>query len=210
MKTNFNPAVTLLLCFISLLFINPVAAQTPATDGNEQSKSAAPTATNVAPPMGEDEHLAFMQDEQRGSSAASATESSSGSLLLRTLGAMLLIVGLIFFGAWGVRKFGANFGLFQSSNLAKPNAPDLTVLNTVGLGTGRSLVIVRFGERNLLIGSTAQSFTLLAEDETSREQTVLPRSSRSVADLLAEENNSFADELDSADERLNLFGKHII
>lgn len=201
MKTNLNRMIPL-FCFIFLLFINSVVAQTPSSSAapvsNEQSNS--PVA--AAPPaMSEDDHLTFMQDERQ----TGAAESNTSGMLLRTLGAMLLIVGLIFFGAWGVKKFGANFGLFQASNVVKPDAPDLTVLNSVSLGAGRSLVVVRFGERNLLVGSTAQSFTLLADDETNIEQTGVRRS-RSVADLLAEENNSFADELDSADERLTGFG----
>ncbi len=190
----------MLFCFIVLLFINSAAAQTPAAapTGDEQSNQAAPA-------MGDDDRLPFMQDEH---AAAPAAESSTGSLLLRTTGAMLLIVGLIFFGAWGVKKFGGKFGLFQSVAAAKPDAPDLIVLNTVSVGTGRTLVVVRFGERNLLVGSTAQSFTLLADEEKGFQQTVRP-SSRSVAEMLAEENSSFADELDSADQRLNLFGSKL-
>ena len=203
MKTNLTRTITL-FCLMILLFVQSSAAQTPAASpaaptNNEQGNPSA------APAMSDDDRLPFMQDEH---AAATTAQSSVGGLLLRTVGAMLLIVGLIFFGAWMVKKFGANFGLFQSGAVAKPDAPDLIVLNSVTVGTGRTLVVVRFGERNLLVGSTAQSFTLLADDEKSFQKSALP-SSRSVAELLAEENNSFADELDSADERLNLFGSKL-
>ena len=206
MKTNTNRMITL-LCFIVLLFVQTVAAQTPAgsplSSNEPANQQAAPAAMN------DDDRLPFMQDDRNNVAVANsnngAEAGSSWLLLLRTVGAMLLIVGLIFFGAWSIKKFGANFGLFQTNNVAKPDAPDLIVLNSVSVGTGRTLVVVRFGERNLLVGSTAQSFTLLADEEKSLPTAVSPNS-RSVAELLAEENNSFADELDSADERLNLFG----
>lgn len=152
--------------------------------------------------MDENERLPFMQHEK----SADTADSSSGSLLLRTLGAMLLIVGIIFFGAWGLKKFG--FGN-QKSN-AVENAPELVILSTVTPMSGSTLSVVRFGEKTLLVGSTAQSFTLLAElNEEANEQakdaaqTVLPKG-RSVADLLAEEQSVFDKELARASAQYDL------
>jgi flagellar biosynthetic protein FliO len=113
---------------------------------------------------------------------------SAVGLLLRTVGALLLIVGLIVAAAWGMKRFGgARFGA------PKEDAPELAVLNSIALGERRSLAIVRFGQRTLLLGSTAQSITLLAEthDPAPRFQ--------SVADILNETSSAtFADELSTA------------
>jgi len=146
--------------------------------------------------LGEDERLPFMQTGEN----AESQEPSSGGLLLRTLGAMLLIVGLIFFGAWGAKKLG--FGGIKSN--ASPDDLELTILTSVSLGSGRTISTLRFGERVLLVGSTAQAFTLLAEEETRSEKKSL-QTSRSVAEMLAEENNSFEDEFEQAQTKLSIW-----
>jgi flagellar biosynthetic protein FliO len=109
---------------------------------------------------------------------------------------LFLVVGLLAAAAWGLRRFGgARFG-------APPeDAPELAVLATIPLGDRRSLSAVRFGERLLLIGSTAQAVTLLASRERE-PRNATPRM-RSVADLLqAEETPDFARALASASARL--------
>lgn len=139
------------------------------------------------------ENLSFMNDEN----SAASSQSSSGGMLVRTLGAMILIVGLIFFGAWGLKKLG--FGNAKASG--DENAPDLTVLSSVSLGSGRTISTVRFGEKVLLVGSTAQSFTLLAdESENDAAEKAKPRS---VAEMLAEEEDSFADQFERAELNLS-------
>lgn len=127
---------------------------------------------------------------------------SAGGLLLRTTGALLLIVGLILATAWGLRRLGgANFGN------AADQAVELTLLGTLSLGDRRQVSAVRFGDRLLLIGSTAQAITLLAAREERPRSYIPPM--RSVADLLADEQPqnpaeaNFERALARADERLN-------
>lgn len=154
------------------------------------------------PVIADGDHLAFMQQEQ---SSASPEPSSSG-LLIKTIGAMLLVVGLIFFAAWGVKKLG--FGGPKTG--AAPDDLELTILSTVSMGGGRTISTLRFGERVLLVGSTAESFTLLAEDAGNSKFSI--GNSRSVADMLAEENGSFGAELDRAEMRFGNWesrGEHI-
>lgn len=148
----------------------------------------------------ENDRLPFMQTEQ----TAETQEPGTGSLLLKTLGAMLLVVGLIFAGAWSLKKFG--FGNIKPN--ASQDVPDLTILSSVSLGSGRTISTVKFGERVLLVGSTAQSFTLLADEigeEPSAEKDVRT-SPRSVADLLSEESLSFEKELETAQNKFNFLG----
>jgi flagellar biogenesis protein FliO len=147
----------------------------------------------------ENDRLSFMQPEQ----GAAPQEPTSGGLLIKTLGSMLLIVGLIFFGAWGAKKLG--FGGAKGNPLA--DAPDLAILSSVSLGNSRTISTVRFGDRVLVIGSTPQSFTLLAE-ETAVEKISI-KNSRSVAEMLAEENLSFDDEFERASLYLSEAGEEI-
>lgn len=171
MKTCIFTKILILHLFF--LVFTPVcfAQNAPETAPNGQN-------TEI---MGEDDRLPFMQNEP----SAAANEPGSGGLLLKTLGAMLLIVGLIFGGAWGAKKLG--LGNFSAKN-AETDI-DLSILTSVSLGNGRTISTVRFGERVLLVGSTAQSFTLLAE-EMSEEKTPI-RNSRSVAEMLDEEFVAF-------------------
>jgi flagellar biosynthetic protein FliO len=123
-------------------------------------------------------------------------------LLLRTLGALLLIVGLIVAATWGLRRVGKG-----RLGRCGEDVPELSVLSTVGLGDRRSLAVVRFGERTLLLGSTAQAITLLAEEHPG-DFSAPP--ARSVADLLqgndALAEGDFQNSL-AFDEELSVAGK---
>jgi flagellar protein FliO/FliZ len=160
----------------------PPALTTPQ-NANGQTAATAPQSGN--------EPLPFMADTE--TEKREQPPSASG-LLVRTLGALLLIIGLIVAAGWGIKRFGgARFGN------AKEKAPGLSILNSVSLGERRSLMIVRYGDRTLLLGSTAQSVTLLAEDETEDFEA----HPRSVADILNDEEPvAFSQELFSATRHL--------
>lgn len=164
-------------------------AQSPEAAENPVPAAAGPSP--AALPMGEDDDLPFMRSEEQ-SVAGAAT--NTGTLALRALGSMILIVGLIFCGAWGLKKYGP--AGFRKAGPAA-DRPDLTVLATVSLGGGRSISTVRFGEKILLVGATAQAVTLLADAEVNDSNDPAPilaaenRSPRSVAEMLAEESAAF-------------------
>lgn len=182
-----NPKVFKIV-FLSLVILTALVPVSFA----QQTDDTAQTVQNEQV-MGEEDRLPFMQTEE---TAVSKESGSSLLLVFRTLGAMVLIVGLIFFGAWGLKKMG--FGNLKTASVE--NAPDLTILSSVSLGSGRTISTVRFGERVLLVGSTAQSFTLLADE--SDNETEFSGTPRSVAEMLAEENDSFAAELMQAEDNL--------
>lgn len=181
----------IILAFI-FAFLQPLAAQ------NQTSPETAPTpekpAAQNAQPMGEDERINFMVERESGQNASAP---SSGGLIVRTLGAMCLIVGLIFAVAWGLKKFGlVQFGKQNEES------QDLAVLSTVSLGANRTLSIVKFGRRTLLVGATPQSIALLATENGGQQ--IAPRS---VADLLADnEEVVFENELANVEFRLANFG----
>lgn len=158
-----------------------------ANDPAPEQPSPATAAPVSTPEKQEDDKLAFMNTPERDPRESAP---GAGGLLLRTFAALLLIVGLIVAAAWTLKRLGgARFGT------PKDNAPELAVLNSLSLGDKRSLSIVRFAGRTILLGSTAQSLTLLAEIDVEERQPV----SRTVAELLCDdESQSFADELLSA------------
>jgi len=157
-------------------------AQTSHTAPNPQSNEV----------VSENDQLPFMHTDQ----SSEVQEPSSGGLLLKTLGAMILIIGLIFVAAWGARKLG--FGGIRSGDAN--DETDLAIISTVSLGSGRTMSTVRFGERVLLVGSTPQAFTLLAEGKRVNQMSF--QNSRSVAEMLGDESGDFDAELDCAESRL--------
>ena len=135
--------------------------------------------------MSDSDRLTFMNDT---SGAATPEAPGTGGLLLRTLGALILIVGLIAGVGFALRRFGgARFGS------ATEDAPALAVLNSVALGDRRSIAVVRYGARTLLIGSTQQAITLLADSDQDLDAEALTQpGARSVADMLEHDDDPLA------------------
>jgi flagellar biogenesis protein FliO len=160
--------------------------------GFSQAANTDVTNSNKTEVMGENERLPFLLQEEN----PETQEPSSGGLLLKTVGAMLLIVGLIFCGAWALKKLGFG-GVKGNGELGDVS---LAILSSVSMGSGRTISTIRFGERVFLVGATAHAFTLLAEETAS--VALSSENARSVAEMLAEETNSFHDEFRQAQNRL--------
>ncbi|MGH9944225.1 MAG: flagellar biosynthetic protein FliO [Pyrinomonadaceae bacterium] len=176
----------------------PAPAATP-----DAASSAQPAASPAASPTvaQADDRLTFMEDA--GSESPAAAPSTFG-LLARTVGALLLILGLIAAAGYALKRFGGT-KLVQ----AQADAPELKVLASLSLGERRTLSVVRFGERTLLVGATAQSVTLLCEKEDIDPLANLvitpPQPRRSVGEMLQTEagrRTSFDAELFRADTQL--------
>jgi flagellar biosynthetic protein FliO len=160
------------------------SAAKPKTDSQAAPKpSPAPPLASVpeAPPkevkQAKEERLPFKLNDR---TELASEAPSAGGLLWRTFGVLLLIVGFIAAAGWALRYFGLlNFGKQQSE------VAGLKVLDTVPLGERRTLTLVKFGERTLLIGATPQGLTLLAEqnDEPETPANYVP-TMRTVTDLL--------------------------
>lgn len=156
-----------------------------------QEQKPAPLPQASIEPLGENEPIPFMRSEQ----TPATEEPSSAGLLLKTVGSMVFIVGLIFVGAWGAKKLG-----YGNKSTASGDSTQLSVITSVSLGNGRTVSTIRFGERILLVGSTPQSFTLLAEEDGDAAQAqIVPRS---VGELLAEDTPAFQSALSHAQSRI--------
>lgn len=183
---------SVLMVLLLAVFGASASAQSEAKPPAAATDSTSPQQPQPAPDNNND-RLPFMsQSEHESQDAAPGV----AGLLFRTVGALLLIVGLIVAVAWGMKKFaGARFGS------PKEDAPQLALLNSLSLGDRRSLAVIRFGSRTLLVGSTAQNVTLLAEEEF---EDFTPATPRSVADFLKDDDQPvhFAEQLVQATEKL--------
>lgn len=139
----------------------------------------------TAEPMGENDRLDFMRTED----VAEPQEPSSSGLIIKSIGALALVIALLFAGTWTLKKLG--FG--GKKPTVTTDQVNLAIVSSIAMGGGRTLSTIQFGDRVLLVGTTAQSFTLLAEDEPFGNRFSPPP--RSVADLLAGDDRSFEDEL---------------
>lgn len=175
-------------------------AEAPVATSASPEPQATRTASPAAPPMTADDRLPFMASDDRSSSA---DQPSGFGMIARTLGALLLVIGLLVAGSWCLKRIKGS--PFRGSR----EDGHLEVLKTVTLGDRRSLTVARFGERILLIGSTPQSFALLAADDPEGHLSLLPEElpARSVAEVLSASEDyhynqapSFARELEQQDE----------
>ncbi|MEZ5425403.1 MAG: flagellar biosynthetic protein FliO [Pyrinomonadaceae bacterium] len=168
----------------------------PAASAQEKTGESQVQTRQTPQVMGEDDRLPFMREE----TGEQTGEPTSGGLLIKAFGAMLLIIGLLFFGAWGLKKLG--YGTVKGNE--QGGGPDFAIIKTAVVAGGQTLSLVRFGEKILLIGSTSNSFTLLS-DQTQNDLPQKIEAPRSVSDLLAEEEGtSFNSELLRAENLLQL------
>jgi len=83
--------------------------------------------------------------------------------ILQVTGVLCLLIAVILVGFWALRRFGrrAGLGLFGSG--------DLKIEGTMGLGAKKSIVVVRFLNKRLVLGVTDASINLLTEMETGHD-----------------------------------------
>lgn len=86
--------------------------------------------------------------------ALSAADPSIGGLLLRLLGSLAVVVGLLLL----IARFAGR--RFRTTN----DAP-IQVVHRQALGRGQGVAVVAVGTRVLVLGTTEQQVTLLAEVE---------------------------------------------
>ncbi len=148
------------------------------SDANNSSQANTSTQVNTVTQANTstDEHLSFMKEDSQ-----LPTEQLTGfGLLLRTVGALLLILGLLVAGAWLLRR---------STSLkldAAINGSPLTVISTTNIGDKQSLSVVKFGSKTLLVGATGQNIKVLASEKSEENEIAeeMVKNAYSVKDLL--------------------------
>jgi len=77
--------------------------------------------------------------------------------MLRTAGALAMIIGMLLAAVWFLRRFGgARFGSGGMGSM-------IQVMDTRMIGPRRYVTVLRVGGRTLAVGVTEQNMTLLAE-----------------------------------------------
>ena len=80
----------------------------------------------------------------------------TSGLMFRSLGSLVIVIGLLLVFAWALRR-----GLFRTGGLGSRSS--IVVETAVALGERRSLVIVSVEGRRLLLGLSTGSVSHLAE-----------------------------------------------
>ncbi|HNH81810.1 MAG TPA: flagellar biosynthetic protein FliO [Acidobacteriota bacterium] len=170
------------------LAVNAAGVATPSPDappGTEASPPP-PPATPSQPAQPNPEPVTFPLKEspplfsETNSNQPAPEPPGIGSLLGRTVLVLGSVIAVLVSLAWGLQRYGVN-------RTAQFGAQDmLTVLKVVPLGERRFLSVVRFGNQILLLGSTAQSITVLAShtEPTALSDTESTFSGCSVAEML--------------------------
>lgn len=83
-----------------------------------------------------------------------AAEPSLGDLAVRLIGSLAVVVGLLLLIARGVNK-----------RFKAPSGATIQVVHRQALGRGQGVAVVSVGSRVLVLGTTEQQITLLAEVE---------------------------------------------
>jgi flagellar protein FliO/FliZ len=86
-----------------------------------------------------------------------------GGAWLTMAGGLALILGVLFLGVWLLKRFGpkAGLGMFQRG--------DLKLEGQLGLGPKKSVAVVQFLNKVLVLGVTDERITLLTELEEEDE-----------------------------------------
>ncbi len=110
------------------------------------------------------------RDEEGGAPAGASRSSGPGAgWLLNVIGALVLVVGLIYLLRWGMVKFSGRLGAVTQS-------PVLEVLARVAVAPRSNVLLIRMGHRILAVGETAAGMQTLAEFRDGDEMAALLQS----------------------------------
>lgn len=96
-----------------------------------------------------------------------AQNSFSWGGYFQALGFLCLLLGLLWFGVWLIRKYGRFNFLPKPGSLPRNS---LVMETQMPLGPKKGLMVVRFFNRRLLLGVTENQISLLTEDKAVNEE----------------------------------------
>lgn len=112
--------------------------------------------------------------KETGQSATTSSEtkiklgesSFSWGGYFQAIGVLLFLLGLLFVGLWLMRKYG-KFSFIPNPSALPKNA--LCLETQIALGPRKSLSVVRYLDKRLLLGVTEQQITLLSESRVNSD-----------------------------------------
>jgi len=118
--------------------------------------------------VGGDESAGLLGDAAQV--AQRAQEESIGIILLRIVGSLALVLVIVAFAAWGVRKSGI-FG--KGIAAATVQTPSMSVLEALATGQGGAILLLRCEKQVFIVGQTPTAYTLLRElDEIAAQKII--------------------------------------
>lgn len=105
-----------------------------------------------------------------GKNGESQLPSSGWGNYFQAIGILLFILGALYMGVWTLKRFGKLRG--AGGGLGRNG---LSVEGQFHIGPKKSLVVVRFLNKRLLLGVTDQQINLLTEMEADNEPTQQPK-----------------------------------
>lgn len=115
--------------------------------------------------------------------AQGAEDPLSYQVLLRMSGGLLLVVGLVFAAAWGVRRFG---------RLPAAGSGTLKLLGGIAVGQRERVVLIKAGNERLLLGvapGRVQMLHTLAGETQEAPQSAAPNETAEVPEPRAGEES---------------------
>jgi len=106
-----------------------------------------------------------------GAAPAQLPPVDSGTAILTTAGYLFLLLAVIFLAFWLLKRFGVP-GALSSNGKSGPR-----LVSRLMLGNRQSVAVVRYRDRDMVLGVTESRITLLAEEEAGEEEPAAPSAS---------------------------------
>ncbi len=118
-------------------------------------------------------------------SSEAARPSSGWGSYFQAIGILLLILGALYMGLWAMKRYGKLRGLG-----GKLGRQGLAVEGQFHLGPKKTLVVVRFLNKRLLLGVTDHQINLITEMEADDDATHTSDTSADFSSVLDEAGNT--------------------
>ncbi|BCS89362.1 flagellar biosynthetic protein FliO [Pseudodesulfovibrio sediminis] len=105
----------------------------------------------------------------------------SGTTILTTAGYLCLMLGAIFLAYWLLKRFGV------PGAMSGQGGPRL--ISRLMLGNRQSIAVVRYRDKDMILGVTEENITLLASEEAG-EDIEVEQPARSFASFLKRSGNN--------------------
>jgi len=110
-----------------------------------------------------------------------------GIIILRIVGSLAIVLAIVAFVAWGVRKSGV-FG--KGIAVSTGQTPSMSVLEALVTGQGGMILLLRCEKQVFLVGQTPTNYTLLRELDEGAAQKIIE--SKGGNETIASFKNSLA------------------
>jgi flagellar protein FliO/FliZ len=151
-------------CLLQFAVITPFLSAQADTDSTSDA-SAADTAVSAPADaiVSEDVSLDAVRDAREAERSIAIGETPPGEAPSRTASAGLILRMLVVLVVIALAVYGVVFFMKKASRPPVQTDPNLKVLSTVGLGTGRFVHVVSAGDKAWLIGSAESGVNLISE-----------------------------------------------